>query len=96
VAQEYLIVMKLERIKQYIQILVFIHSKGTVHIPEVCEHFSSAYTTINDQFTKWTAEGFLKREEIQKVKLSDPTYRFSLTVKGVQYLEDLRLLLETE
>jgi len=80
----------MKRIKDYTDILLYIHSQGEVEIKVVAEKFNMGASTIDSLFKQWMRNDYIKREK-KKGTYGGYGYHYSLTENGTNFLKERAL-----
>ena len=83
-----MIMKKSAKVSQNLSILLFVSSSRR-SAPEIAEELDISYITALKRLDAWTAEGMLKKHELEKVERYQHKYEYELTTEGEQFLQEI-------
>jgi DNA-binding PadR family transcriptional regulator len=88
--------MKLQKLKQYIEILLFLNSPYGVSTATISERFQVPYQTLVSLLKRWGKSGYVKKKIKETKEFGGAKMSFHLTPQGKSFIKKLYLILHSE
>jgi len=82
--------MKIEKLVQYIDILLFLSENDKIELRVISEKFNLSYQTVHSLIEKWKDEGYVERKRKEVLFLGGDKYEYTITDKGKKVIKDLK------
>ncbi len=88
--RKYRLNMKIEKLKLYLNILLYIFKNRPTEVRAICNEFNLSYTTVEGLIKKWMEEGYIYRQQKEILLLGGDRFEYSMTDTGINLLRDLK------
>ena len=82
--------MKIEKLIQYIDILLFLSKNNKVKLRVISDKFKLSYQTIHSLIEKWKKDGYVERKRKEILLLGGDKYEYNITDKGKEIIKNLK------